>query len=165
MVTFKTYAAIISSIMIIGLCVADLAIAGEKVKAHGASTIVKWEQIEVGDVEGHVIAISESKQIYINELTGEKSTSVSIGLNDFNLKTGIGSGHGYGITTLKDGDKRIRRWEGESVEKGHMKGTWSYIMGTGKSEGIKGSGTWESFSLGSGQAYVEAEGEIEMPSQ
>ena len=82
----------------------NFAMAGEKVKAHGASTTVKWEQIEVGDVKGHVIAISESKQIYINELTGEKSTSVSIGLNDFNLNTGIGSGHGYGITTLKNGD-------------------------------------------------------------
>jgi hypothetical protein len=56
------------------------AMAGEIFKGHGASTIIKWEQIEVGDVEGHVIAISKSKQIYFNEATGEKSASISIGL-------------------------------------------------------------------------------------
>jgi hypothetical protein len=30
-----------------------------------------------------------------------------------------------------------------------MKGTYTYIMGTGKYERIKGGDTWESFSLGS----------------
>ena len=40
--------------------------AGEKVKAHGASFTVKFEQMEVGDEEGHVIAIYEQKQIYIS---------------------------------------------------------------------------------------------------
>lgn len=152
-------------LFISGTSMLNSAMAGEKFKGHGASTTVKWEQIEVGDVEGHVIAISKSKQIYFNEATGEKSASISIGLYDFNLNTEMGSGHGYGITNSKDGDKRIRRWEGESVEKGHMKGTYTYIMGTGKLEGIKGGGTWESYSLGSGQSYVEVEGETEIPSQ
>ena len=50
--------------------------AGEKFKAHGASTNVKWEQIEVGDVEGHVIAITESKAVYFNDSTGEDRKSV-----------------------------------------------------------------------------------------
>ena len=165
MLRSQIYAVIISLIMIFGLCAADFAMAGEKFKTHGASTTVKWEQIEVGDVEGHVIAITESKAVYFNESTGEISPHISVGLMDFNLNSGMGSGHGYGISILKDGDKRITRWEGKSIEKGHMKGTFTIIKGTGTQEGIKGSGTWETHDLGSGLSYTETEGEIEIPKQ
>ena len=161
----QIYAVIISLIMVFGLCTADFAMAGEKIKAHGASTTVKWEQIEVGDVEGHVIAITESKAVYFDESTGEITPQISVGLMDFNLNSGMGSGHGYGISILKDGDKRISRWESKSVEKGHMKGTFTIIKGTGKLEGIKGDGTFESFSLGSGQSNIEVEGEFQIPGQ
>ena len=152
-------------LFISGTAMHNFALAGEKFKAHGASTTVQWEQIEVGDVEGHVIGITKSKAIYFDDLTGEISPHISIGLMDFNLNSGLGSGHGYGISILKNGDKRITRWEGKSVEKGHMKGTFTVIMGTGKLEGIKGGGTWESHDLGSGQSYTEVEGEIEIPNQ
>ena len=72
MLKSKIYAVIISLIMIFGIITIDCAIAGEKYKGHGTSYTVKWEQIEVGDEEGHVIAITESKQFYFNETTGEK---------------------------------------------------------------------------------------------
>lgn len=165
MLKSQIHAVIISLIMIFGLCTADFAMAGEKIKAHGASTTVKWEQIEVGDVEGHVIAITESKAVYFDESTGEITPQITVGLMDFNLNSGMGSGHGYGISNLKNGDKRITRWESKSVEKGHMKGTFTIIRGTGKLEGIKGDGTFESYSLGLGQSHIEVEGEFEMPGQ
>jgi hypothetical protein len=127
-----------------GIATIDCAVAGEKTKWHGTSINVTWEQIEVGDVEGHVIGISKNKQIYINETTGEKITSVSIGLNDINPKMGQASGHGYGISFFKDGSKTFRSWEGKAVGKGHWKGTYKTIKGTGKFEGAKGGGTWDS---------------------
>lgn len=49
--------------------------AGEKLKSHGTSVTTKYEMMEVGDVDGHVIMISESKQVYFNEIRGEKSDS------------------------------------------------------------------------------------------
>ena len=165
MLRSQIYAAIISLIMFFGLCAADFAGAGEKFKAHGAGTTVKWEQLEVGDVEGHVIAITMNKAVYFNESTGEITPHISFGLMDFNLNTGKGSGNGYVILTLKNGDKRISRWEGKSVEKGHMKGTFTIIKGTGTQEGIKGGGTWDTHNLGSGLSYTETEGEIEIPNQ
>jgi hypothetical protein len=73
-----------------------------------------------------------------DESTGEKTPQISVGLMDFNLNSGMGSGYGYGISTLKNGDKRISRWESKSVE---------------------------SYSLGSGQSHVEVEGEFEIPGQ
>lgn len=152
-------------LFISGTAMPSFAIAGEKFKTHGASTTIKWEQIEVGDVEGHVIAITKSKAVYFDESTGEITPQISVGLMDFNLNSGMGSGYGYGISTLKNGDKRISLWESKSVEKGHMKGTFTITKGTGKLEGIKGGGTFESYSLGSGQSHVEVEGEFEIPSQ
>ena len=141
----------------------DIVIAGEKFKAHGTSYTVKWEQIEVGDEEGHVVGITESKQFYFNETTGEKHPSTSIGIMDINTKTGQASGSGYGVTIDKDGDKMIRTWEGKVVGKGHWKGTYTYVKGTGKFEGIKGGGTWDSYSVAPKQSYLDVEGEWEIP--
>jgi len=163
----KIFAVTALVMLVFGIATIDCAVAGEKqkIKAHGAQYTVKWEQIEVGDEEGHVIAVTESKQIYFDELTGEKSSSISIGLMDINIKTGQGSGQGYGVSLHKDGNKTFRTWEGKSVGKGHWKGTWTYVKGTGKYEGVKGGGTWDSYSLTPQQSYVEVEGELEMPAQ
>lgn len=152
-------------VFVFGIATIDCAVAGEKMKWHGTSIGVKWEQIEVGDEEGHVIGISKAKQIYINETTGEKTTSISIGLMDINPKKGQVSGHGYGVSFYKDGSKSFRSWEGKAVGKGHMQGVWSVIKGTGKWEGSKGGGTWDTYSLAPQQSYIEVEGELEMPAQ
>ena len=44
---------------------------------------------------------------------------------------------------------------GQAVGKGHYKGTFTYVKGTGQFEGIKGSGTWESWDLSKGISYIE----------
>ena len=55
--------------------------------------------------------------------------------------------------------------EGKAVGKDHWKGTYSYIKGTGKYEGVKGAGTWDSYSLAPQIYYYEVEGEMEIPGQ
>ncbi len=152
-------------LFIFGLAMIDCAVAGEKVKWHGASFTTNWQQIEVGDEEGHVMAVFEQKQIYINEKTGEKTASTAVNSVDMNLKTGLGTVTGWGWSADKDGDKIMRTHEGKPVGKGHWQGTWIYVKGTGKYEGIKGGGTWGSYPLTPQQSYVEVEGEVEMPGQ
>ena len=153
-------------LFILGMAIIDSAMAGEKMKWHGASWGTNWQQIEVGDEEGHVLAIAERKSIHINENTGERSTSDVKNHLDINLKTGQGNVKGYGVSTFPNGDKIVRTHEGKPVGKGHWRGTWKYIKGTGKYEGIKGSGTWDSYSMGRGQpSYLEVEGDVEMPAQ
>lgn len=56
----------------------DCALAGEKIKLHGSSFITEWQQMEVGDTEGHVMAVYKSKQIYINEINNEKFTGSEV---------------------------------------------------------------------------------------
>ena len=65
MFRFKLIAAMNVILFIFGITMVNYAVAGEKFKGHGASTTVKWEQIEVGDEEGHVIALTQSKQILL----------------------------------------------------------------------------------------------------
>jgi hypothetical protein len=163
MLRYRIFAVAIVITLVFGITTIDCAIAGEKFKAHGSSYMVKWERLEVGDEEGHVIAITESQQFYFNETSGDKHPSTSIGTMDLNTKTGQGSGKGYGVSIDKDGDKTIRTWEGKAVGRGHWQGTFSYIKGTGKYEGIKGGGTWDQYSIAPKQSYVEVEGEMEIP--
>jgi hypothetical protein len=153
-------------VFVFGLAMIDCAVAGEKIKAHGVSFVTNWNQIEVGDEEGHVIAIAEQKALYIDDITGEKTVDTSKNLMDINLKTGQGTLKGYGVETFPNGDKVIRMHEGKPVGMGHWKGTWSIVKGTGKREGVKGEGTWDSYLMGQGQpSYMEVEGEMEMPTQ
>jgi hypothetical protein len=152
-------------LFVFGIVMIDYAMAGEKVKLHATSVTTKMHQMEVGDEEGHVIILSESKQVYFNEKTGEKETRVGINIMDINLKTGKGTLKGYGVMTSPNGDKRFTISEGKPVGKGHWKGTYTYTKGTGKLEGIKGEGTWDSYSLAPGISYIEVEGEMNLPGQ
>jgi hypothetical protein len=161
----KVIAVSIVIIAVFGIAMIDGAVANDKMKWHGTGITVKWEQIEVGDEEGHVIAITQSKQIHINETTGEKSTSVSMGLMDINPKMGQASGHGYGVNFEKDGSKIVRSWEGKAVGEDHWQGAWKVIKGTGKYEGATGGGTWDSYSLAPQYEYLEVEGEFKVPGQ
>ena len=149
------------------IMVVGYAVAGEKqkIKGHTATINVKWEQIEAGDEEGHVIGISESKRIGFFETSDEKYVGRSVDTMDLNLKTGQGFGQGYLVSIDKDGDKRYSTWEGKSVTKDHWEGKWTIVKGTGKFEGIIGGGTFSSYTLAPGQSYSEWEGEIEIPTR
>jgi len=150
---------------IFGIATVDNAIAGEKVKQkwHGISYSTKFEQIDVGDEEGHIIAIYENKSIYVNEATGERAVDRGSGILDINMKTGIGSVRGYGELTYENGDKMYRYSEGKPVAKGISKGVWKITKCTGTLEGTKGGGTWTSYNMAPKQSFVEVEGEMETP--
>ena len=62
--------------------------------------------------------------------------------------------------------KTITTHEGLPAGKDHWKGTWTYVSGTGKYEGVKGSRIWDSYSMGQGQpSLLEVAGEVEMPKE
>ncbi|MGV7223311.1 MAG: hypothetical protein ACQ9MH_17505 [Nitrospinales bacterium] len=46
-----------------------------------------------------------------------------------------------------------------------MKGTFTYIGGTGQYEGLHGNGTWESQMMGPGVWFMKAEGTREVGGQ
>ena len=135
--------------------IADLVVAGETINWQGTGFTTKFEQMEVGDVEGHIIAVSQGKQVFINKKTGEKTVSISTNTMDINPKTGKVTLKGYGVGTAANGDQLIREQVGQAVGKGHYKGTFTWLKGTGQYEGVKGGGTWESWTLSKGVTYYE----------
>ena len=161
----KIISAIAIIIFLFVVAMLNNAVAGEKqkIKAHGVSHTVKSEQIIVGDEEGHILVISESRAVYIDEISGERRSDRGVHFIDINPNSRSVSLQGYGIEVDKDGDKIIRKTEGKAVAKGQLKGTWTIIKGTGKFDGAKGGGTWTSYNMGQGQMYIEVEGEAESP--
>jgi hypothetical protein len=159
----KLFAVLIVVPFVLVVAMIDGAVAAEKVNLQGTSVTTNSQSMEVGDEEGHMLIIFESKQIYINQNTGEKSVSTTKNMMDINVKTGQGTLKGYGETTYPNGDKIFRVHEGKPVGKGHWQGTHSYLKGTGKYEGVKGKGTWDSYSLAPQMSYMEIDGEVEMP--
>ncbi len=70
----------------------------KKGKARVVFNSTKWQPIEVGDVEGHILAVNEAVGI-ITVLEGDKSTDGAavrlVSLSDTNTKTGSGTIRGY----------------------------------------------------------------------
>jgi hypothetical protein len=146
------------------------AAAGEIFKARNVTHTTKWQQIDVGDEDGHVIVVSESKGVTTN-LEGKwfaygwfyRDTA----LLDLNLKTGVGSAHGYWECTDRDGNKYYGTGEGRLLKGGKF-GTgywgliWKVVKGTGKFEGMQGKGTSQGYLVGD-QSYTDWEGEFELP--
>jgi hypothetical protein len=90
-----------------GVTLISDALAGEKVKGRNTYYTTKWQQIPVGDEEGHVIALWESKSITTifqgkaipDGLVGRTVGSIDMG------KTGVRYLHYINEFTDKDGDK------------------------------------------------------------
>ena len=86
MLRYKLFALFTVILFALGIGVIDCAVAGEKAKGHATSITTKWHQIEVGDEEGHIIAVYEAKQVWINEGSDEKRVAISKGIMDMNTK-------------------------------------------------------------------------------
>ena len=70
-------------IFIFTIALVNCALAGEKLKYHGTGFTTDWQQTEVGDVEGHILGIQKTTQVF-NEIFLQASQKV-IG---FGPKTG-----------------------------------------------------------------------------
>jgi len=138
-------------------------LAGEKFKGRTVKHMLKWEQINVGDEEGHVLVLFEAKGIS-TDLQGKSYTDGWVeheeGLFDMNTKTGAGSCQGYSEFASKDGEKIYIKWKGTAAN-----GTWTFFKGTGRYDGIRGGGTWAPGPPSSDPGYFSShwEGEVELP--
>jgi len=141
----------------LGIATIDNGVAGEKqkVKSHETYYTTTAHHIDVGDEEGHMLAIYELRGVSFDEITGERRVNRGVGFSDSNPnKPEENFGRGYVVSTDKDGDKLIMLYEGN---------TWTIIDGTGKYAGAKGDGTVTSYSLAPNQGAAELEGDMEIP--
>jgi hypothetical protein len=90
MIKSKSLSAMMVVVVFFAMAAIDYAYAGEKTKTSATSIRTKWHSIEVGDAGGHTIAVYQNKQVYTDEINGEKSTGINNGIFDMNFKTGKG---------------------------------------------------------------------------
>ncbi len=153
-----------------GIVLVGDAVAGEKFKGRTVWYTTKWEQIGVPGGEKHLMGLMEDKGISMNtegKSFGEGTVEHEVVSVEIDLKTEIGSNHGYQESTDRDGNKIYYRFEGSRL-KGKFGGSvWegksTILRGTGKYEGIKGEGTWSSYMKSSTQFYSDWEMEVELP--
>jgi hypothetical protein len=143
--------------------------AAERGKVTGRVVLyaTNFQSIPVGDAEGHSIYLLEAKGIAFWEPWGACLLKpITIG----DRTKGVGSTEGYAIWTYPDGSTITTKEKGGSTSAGPGKtgagegeGTWTFVSGTGKFQGIQGGGTSKFWVLGPGQWYGDAEGEYTLP--
>ncbi len=132
-------------VLVIALGLPALAARAGETKVEGRNVYhgVKSEWVEVGDVEGHVVGVWESKGLGFQE--GDVTTIKSRGT--FDSIKGTGTHQGYLAKTWSDGATYTTSFEGRSKQAGKLRlseGTWMLLGGTGRFEGVKGEGTYSS---------------------
>ena len=134
--------------------------------------VAKAEVIKVDDVPGHVIGIVDFRGLSLLD-TGEVATYTSKVM--FEYTNGNGTHWGYSQTTFEDGSVTRTKAQGTTTALpngfSEFKGTYSYIGGTGRYEGIKGEGTYSGKRMapltpgGPADCYQEWSGTRILPSR
>jgi hypothetical protein len=116
----------------------------EQEKARNFFRHIKAEAVEVGDVPGHFLGVAQS-----SGLTSLESGEVGVYKQHttFDYINGNGPHQGYSSVNFEDGSATFSKFEGTTKEAEDGKsslfeGTYTYIRGTGRFEGIEGSGSY-----------------------
>lgn len=143
---------------------------GERMKIAGSFwlTYAKQEVLPAGDADSHILILAEARGP--NRSTGRDV--YMDGADTFNrefadLVQGSGTHSGY-VTFTKNGESTVTRWNGQvrtalSAEGNPVttiEGTWTKVKGTGRYEGVTGSGTYKGRVISPTEYSVDWEGEI-----
>ena len=104
----------------------------------------KVHLIEVGDVPGHILLIAEVAGVLSCD-DGSVATTLHKGMSDFTK--GSGKSQLYGVDTYEDGSStwikiHLTATADPDGKTTRLEGTFDYIKGTGRFEGIQGGGTF-----------------------
>ena len=138
-----------SMMVLLGVLVISSFVLGSSIQA-GAETLkfkiygyeTKGESVPVDDVEGHILIVSTRRAFCILE-NGEVATQSTVMFSDFIKQSGLTIS--YQTITFADGSTIITKTQGSVggtvAGLSTTGGTREIIKGTGRFEGIKGTGT------------------------
>ena len=132
----------------------------EPVKGKRFGTFESKATVKIGDAEGHILGIGESKGVDITNNSVWVSTSLS------DLTNGNGTQQGHTVTMYKNG-KTFGSFKGKVTtvmsDKGKplvsFEGTWEFTGGTGEWANIQGKGTYKGKFIGPGIYTYDIQGE------
>jgi len=135
----------VSLVLLPGVSAAD-----EKMTGRIFQHSTKTEIIEVGDVPGHILGAGQHAGL-ITYSTGEIGTVMVTYYFDY--VKGKGTFTNYLVATFRDGSTQVTKGNGTATpvdggKRTAWEGTIECIGGTGKWEGIKGTGTFKGERIG-----------------
>ena len=155
--------------LVVGVTAVGDALAGErgKVVSREVYCASSFPSVKVPDAEGHAIYLVDAKGVGFNEAWGA-SAAVCTGTSE--VIKGGGPVTGYAHFTFADGSTLTSKYKGEAkgaaygaTGRREGEGTWAYIKGTGRFEGIQGEGTYKWYVIAPGIWYSDGEGEYTLP--
>jgi hypothetical protein len=151
----------------VGMCVvATSAMAFAQNKISGTAHCNKpdvQQKVDISDHAGHMLTLTQAKCTWTKplEVDGVQSKDgEDSGVSD--LHGMAGTGHGYYIDGMANGDKCFVRWQGKQSQTGVAEGTWKYAGGTGKFKTLKGGGTYKGKAEQDGSVTFDVEGEYSL---
>lgn len=159
-----------SLFMLVGLV--PLIQAAEEVSGRNVGHALKTEMIEVGDVPGHFMGVTQFSGLSFYAKGPDKGEVIArLGTLSFDLVKGKGTLTGYEMKTFKDGSTLVFKFAGSQTpmddgKKATLEGTWEIASGTGRHAGTTGSGTWKGEKIGDtktgGDNYIDFTGSYTM---
>jgi hypothetical protein len=132
----------------------------------------KMHIIEVGDVPGHILCVGESAGVSSCDDGGVATIS---GKFTTDLTQGNGISQGYRVSTYEDGSTLWEKYQNivtpsPDGKTSRYEGTSEFIKGTGRFEGIQGSGSYTGKRLAptpgvGAQYYTDSIGTYTLPSK
>ena len=164
------WAVIVGTLLFMTIFLVPITQAADEVAGRNTSHTQKVEMMEVGDVPGHFMGVSQTHGIGfyakgpdIGEIIPRGGTAI------FDVVKGKGTITGYELKTFKDGSTIVLKWSGTltPIDEGKrtaQEGTWEVTSGTGRYAGSKGGGTWKGERIGDfktgGDSYFDWTGTI-----
>jgi hypothetical protein len=153
--------------MLLGLALS----AGAQMKMSGKLSCGKPDvnsSAEVGDVAGHMVMLQKVTCTWPTPFTIAGSNAVSaVDVGTAEARGGVATQHGYSTSTMDNGDKTTVAYTGNmhlnSDGSGTFNGTWKFISGTGKLQGIKGSGLYKGAAAADGTGAADIQGHYTIP--
>lgn len=127
---------------------------GEEIAGRSVTHTQKSESMEVGDVPGHFVGISQWAGLSFYTKGSENGEIVPrTGTTIFDVVKGKGTITVYEIKTFKDGSTMVTKTSGtmtptDGGKKTAYEGTWELTGGTGRYAGAKGTGTFKGERIG-----------------
>jgi hypothetical protein len=130
----------------------------------------KAEMIEVGDVPGHFMGVSQAAGLAFYTKGPDAGTiATREGVTTFDIINGKGTYSGHEVKTFPDGAKLFVKYSGTQTpadggKKTIYEGKWEVTGGTARFAGVKGSGTLKGERIGppktGGDTYTDIIGTL-----
>ncbi len=137
--------------------------AGEKGDWVGRAALAttSYTETPVSDTDGHVVYHGTMEGVVFNDAGGTFLDNAHYKVVFFGDTSGIDGG--YKTFTMSDGSKVIARFEGTEAAPPVFRGNWTFIFGSGRYEGISGSGAYTVTTVSDIALWDVLEGSYEIP--